>query len=348
MGSVSPLGSEQPRCDGCLKPANGRLSKDEGDWLCRRCVAVLRAARVLLDKGIAGEDTIIPTLVFAKVAGGSQAWEALSQTGQLTGESQGLELVGIMHEANGWRPPSLDDDYAGWELVEVSDGLPIVRVLPAVAKAEPHPGTKVLKQVRIQVLSKNVKPERIAAIYEQVLAEQGAQWKENSEGVFFYNYKGFLGLTVAVGTGNLSPLTVESLDVDPLQWPAYHFPPPVLVSRIYKSLLGSLRPRKGQPKAGFEYALDNYGKVQDKGADRIITAFVAWHVGEGPGARVPPKSRPRVARFLNKHLLEKSGLLQLPENSWSSSDAVWDDVERFLWYRFVRLYAGGYATFGRV
>jgi len=285
-------------------------------------VAVLWTAKVLLDKGITEEDTIIPTLVFAKVAGGSHAWEALSLTGHLGGETEGLELVGIMHEATGWRPPSLDDDYAGWELVEVSDSLPIVRVLPAVAKAEPHPGTQVLKQVRIQILSKNVKQERIARIYEQVLAEQGAQWKENSEGVFSYNYRGYLGLTVAVGIGSLNPLTVESLSVNPLQWPAFHFPPPVLVGRFYKSLLGSLRPRKGQPKAGFEYALDNYGKTHDKGADRIVTAFVAWHVGEGPGARVPPKSRPRVARFLNKHLLEKCGLLQLPENSWSSSDAV--------------------------
>ena len=348
MGRVTEPVSEKKRCDGCLKPSNSGLSKHDGDRLCRACVAVLSAGMRLLDKGINAEDTIIPTMVFAKTAGGSRGWEALLQTGVPGKEHEGLALVGIMHEANGFGQPSLNEDYAGWELVEVSDGVPIVRVQPSVATLERHPETQMFKQVRIQVLSKNEKPEKIAGIYEQVLVEEGAQWSENSQGTFSYDFKGYLGITVAVGTPSLGRLTLENMSEDPLQWPAYHFPPPVLVERIYKSLLGSLRPRKGQPKQGFEYALDNYGKAGDKGADRIVTAFVAWHVGEGSGARVPPKSRPQVARFLNKHLLEPYGLRQLPEDTWISDDPLWQDVERYLWYRFVRLYAGGYATFGSI
>jgi hypothetical protein len=308
-------------------------------------VAVLSAARVLLDRGIAAEDTVIPTMVFAKVAGGSRGWEELSPTEHVARGPKGLELVGIMHEATGWKAPSLDDDYAGWEFVGVLDGVPIVRVEHYVAVPELHPGTQVLKQVRIQVLSK-AKPETIAEKYEQVLTEQGARWESNSEGIFSYGYNGYLELTVAVGTGSLSPRTVESLSVDPLEWPAYHFPPPVLVGRIYKSLLGSLWHAK-DPK-GFAYALDNYDKSKGKAPERIVSAFVAWHIGEGPKARIPPKSRPRVAKFLNKHLLAKRGLQQLSDDPWNPADAVWQDVEKYLWYRFVRLYAGGYAPFGSV
>jgi hypothetical protein len=345
MGSLAEAGSVQSQCDGCLRPSDGALSKHDDDWLCQKCVAVLAAAETLLNKGIAAEDTIIPTMVFAKVAGGSRGWEELSQTGRVLGKHEGLELVGIMHAASNWKPPSLDDDYAGWKFVGVAHGVPIVRVEHCVAVPEPHPGTPVLKQVRIQVLSK-VKPETIAEKYEQVLTEQGARWESNSRGTFSYGYNGYLELTVAVGTGSLSPLTVESLSVDPLEWPAFHFPPPVLVGRIYKSLRGSLWHRR-DPE-GFAYALDNYGKSKGKAAERIISAFVAWHIGEGPKARIPPGSRSRVARFLNKHLLEKRSLGQLSADPYNPADAVWQDVEKYLWYRFVRLYAGGYAPFGSV
>jgi hypothetical protein len=339
MGKVAEPTSQQMRCDGCLKPAAGDLSKHDGDWLCQKCVAILSAAMALLDDGTTAEETIKPTMVFAKVAGGSRGWEELSQTGQLAGRREGLELVEIMHQACRKRPPSLDRDYAGWELDKVLDGVPIVRVRDHVVVPKTHPGTEVLKEVSVQVLSRKVKPNSIGASYERVLAEQGARWDENSQGVFSYGFHGHLGMTVAVSNISLSALDVEGMGGGPLRYPAFHFPSPVFVVRFYEGLLGSL------DAAGFAYAMDNYGKREKKAADRIVTAFVAWHVGEGPGAKVPPVSRARVKHFLNKHLLQPLELPELSDERWNVEQALWRDVQRFLWPRFVRLYAGGYATY---
>jgi hypothetical protein len=339
-------------CSGCLKPSK-ELTSSSGDQLCEKCKAVFITAAVLLNEDITAEETLIPTLVFAKIAGGSPEYAALVEKRE---PASGLGIARLMYAAMDWPPQHSQTPaeyaktlgeyvqahgYAGWELVRVVRRVPILRVLPLVALPETHPDTQILKSVRIQVLSRHVKPAEVGEIYERLLTDSGVRWSRNNSGCISYRlHDGFL--EVAAGLeGKVSPLTAESVGADTLySWPAYNFPPPRLVAGIYESLLGTVHKRTGR---GFAYALDLYNKPHpERSAKKIILAFAAWHIGEGPSARIPPKSRPRVARALNRQLLDPSE--HLPENSWSPEDKVWRDVEE-LAMRFVRLYAGGPAAF---
>jgi hypothetical protein len=352
MESVTTAAHREAVCSGCLKPSN-KLTASSGDQLCEKCKAVFLTAAVLLNEDITAEDTLIPTLVFAKIAGGSPEYAALVKEKE---QASGLEIVRLMRAADDWPPQrsqtpeeyaqTLTDyvrthEYSGWEFVRVIRDVPILRVRPLALIPEMHPGTQILKSVRIQVLSRRVKPCAVGDEYERVLNEQGAHWNENNHGLISYKATdGYLEMYVGTG-GEVSPLMAESLSNKLLSWPAYNFPPPMLIAGIYENLLGVVHKRTGR---GFAYDLDLYGKhdAHTTMARKIVHAFAAWHVGEGHRARVPPQSRTRVAGVLNRQLLNPDE--QLPEDTWLSSDKVWDDVEA-LSMRFVRLYAGGVGAF---
>ena len=337
MESVASGSISQTACGGCLRPSDA-LTSSAGDRLCGRCKAVFLAAAVLLNEGVVAEDTLIPTLVFAKAAGGSPGYKAIVRDGKPPG---GLGIVRLMEEAQGFPVGSVEEEgYVGWEFLRVVRGVPLLRVLPLAAVPEMHPGTRLPKSVRIQVLSRRVETAEVRQEYERVLIEQGASWSHNNAGAISYAARnGFLEIEAGTG-GTVSPLTVESVGRDKiLSWPACTFPPPALVAGIYGNLLGSVDKRNAH---GFAFDLDLYGKAQRKTPKRIVNAFSAWHVGEGHRRRVPPKSRPRVAGVLNRQLLDPDE--RLPENTWSPADKVWSDVEA-LSMRFVRLYAGGSGGF---
>jgi hypothetical protein len=309
-------------------------------------------AAVLLHEGITAEDTLIPTLVFAKIAGGSPEYAALVHEKE---QASGLEIVRLMRAASDWPPRRSQTpadyartlteyvrthEYGGWEFVRVVRGVPILRVRPLAGIPETHPGTEILKSVRVQVLSRHVKPAEVGEYYERVLTDRGVRWDDNNSGYISYRlHDGFLQIEVGL-EGTISPLTAESIGHILHSWPAYNFPPPRLAAEIYESLLGKVHKRTGR---GFAYDLDLYEKPQpERSAKKVILAFAAWHVGEGHPARVPPKSRHRVAGVLNRQLLDPEE--HLLENASSSKEKVWRDVEE-LAMRFVRLYAGGPGVF---
>lgn len=332
MESVTSAASSEVACSGCLKPSN-KLTPSASDQLCEKCKAVFLTAAVLLNEGVTAEDVLIPTLVFAKIAGGSAAYATLVQEKT---PAAGLNVVKLMYEAQDLSSIyTAEEEYAGWELVRVIRGVPIFRVQPLAALPQVHPDTEILKSIRVQVLSRYVKPSEVGEYYERLLTERGVRWKFNNSGYISYRFHyGFLQIEAGL-EGKISALTAESVGHVLYSWPAYNFPPPRLVAEIYESLLGKVHERTG---GGFAYDLDLYGKPQaERSAKKIILAFAAWHVGERHPARIPPKSRPRVAGVLNRQLLDPSE--HLPEDGWNAGDKVWRDVEE-LAMRFVRLYAG--------
>src|SRR5215217_8192364 len=133
MASVAGPEPEGVTCDGCLKPLRD-LNPSAGYRICDKCKAVFLVAAVLLNEGITAEDTLIPTLVFAKIAGGTPEHTALVEGGE---PASGLEIAKLMQAADDWPPrrsePSeeyakiladyvREHGYGGWQLVRVARG----------------------------------------------------------------------------------------------------------------------------------------------------------------------------------------------------------------------------------
>jgi hypothetical protein len=304
--------SERP-CDGCLSPSTDLVERAD-DALCPKCTAVFSAATMLFDNDITEENEVIPTLVAACT---------LTRPNDLTALTRSEEV------------------YPGLELVKVIDDVPVIRVLPMVVEPEKYPGTNLLKQIKINVQSKWVKPATVQQCYKEILQKEGVRWGENNHGVisYSYRYQGYY-LEIVVGTGaGFDPILAAFEDPareveNPFTWPPYQFPSPALGAGIYSSLRGSVQ---GGKDNGFAGSLDLYGKPSNKSAQKVIPAFVAWYVGSKAGKGIPPKDRPRIAKLLNKHLLRPYGQPELVEVSWVNDDTVWRDV-RSLLLRFVRLW----------
>jgi len=305
--------------------------------LCEKCIAVVRAAVVLLNRAIADEATIIPTLVIAKIAGGSPGYTALDSA------SAPVNIPRLMHEARDSSAESAEGEYAGWDLMGVIDGVPIAHVRPLALKLEDHAGTTVLKRVEVQVISRRIKSETVMTSYECALRERGAEWSENNHGVISYGFnRGYLSMQLSSGE-DLNASIVRSFGEDFFRNPGNHFPAPSLVGGIYSSLLGSVHKRN---RHGFAYALDLYEKPLAKSPLRLILAFVAWHVGEGYDVERPRTiiaDKQHVEQFVYRQVIESLDVP--PNNPWLSSRKAWEDAEKFAWNRFTRLYAMGPAPY---
>jgi hypothetical protein len=280
----------------------------EEDGLCPGCRSVFQAARVLLRSGIISEEELIPTLVFARIAGRA--------------EDRHYED----HYSSGYEPAVeslMSGSHPGLEVTKFVDRLPIVGVKPFAVSAEKHLGTEVLKRVQIRTLSKKVKSYDVADNYRKLLEQEQAPWNENNHGEFAYDcLYGYLELVVTQGA-HLSPQLVEGYRGDPLRHPAFHFPPPEIVEGVHEAMIRRFADR-----------LDLYGKAQKKTPGTLVPAFAAWHVGAQADEKISPATRPRVSRVLNRLLLGPCGLQQLPESSSHSGDLVWRDAAQ-LWPRFI-------------
>jgi hypothetical protein len=295
-------------CNACL--ISGASTGDNDDGLCTGCRNVFQAAKVLFQSGITAEEELIPTLVFARIAGRAEDPHYKNHYGSGYEPAEGSVLSG---------------SHPALEITRFVDQVPVVRVKSFAVSAERHEGTQILKSVRIRTLSRKVKSSDVAKGYEQLLEQEGARWDKNNHGDFSYNcLYGFLELAVTEGS-ELSPLAVEGFGEDLFRHPVYHFPPPQIVKGVHEAM-----------KRTFANRLDLYLKPQRKTPDKLIPAFAAWHVGGKADEEVPSASQPRVAKVLNHHLLEPCGLTQLGEKASNSAELVWRDV-KVLWPRFINI-----------
>jgi hypothetical protein len=249
--------AEQDNPDACNACQNSSASADDNDdGLCTGCRNIFQAARVLLQSGITAEEELIPTLVFARIAGRAEDQHYKDHYRSGYGSAEESVLSG--------RHPAL-------EVITFVDRVPVVRVKPFAVSAERHEGTQVLKRVRIRTLSRRVKSLDVAKSYEQLLKQEDARWDENNHGEFAYDcLSGYLELEVAQGA-EFSPLRVEGYGGDPLRHPAFHFPPPEIVEGVHEAM-----------KRRFAKRLDFYGKAQKKTPGKLVPAFAAWHVYTSP------------------------------------------------------------------
>lgn len=335
-----PLAENEDQCDGChmlcLK-SQADFATHGGDRLCATCRTVFWTAAVLFDQRVAEEDVIIPTLVFARNAAGSEAYRDLTKREGLV---DGCTALSLAKTALGTTLLDEDQAYMGLELVKVVDGVPLVRAAPFSILAEDYCGTRLLERVRVQILSRRTKPTSIRDRYLRLLEERDARWGKNLYGYLSYDFsRSYLEITIDASEG-FHPLNHRQrlgAPENPLEAPAFHFPPPTIVERFCEGVLLSLR---GDEWTGDIYGLDVYGKPLGKTAEKIIPAFVAWHVGPAAIGKIPAQARAGVSRILNKHLLRPCDKPELTEDGWSSDDTVWRDVEA-LRLRFERLNGAG-------
>jgi len=248
----------------------------------------LTAAHALLDNNVLEEPAILGTLAFAW---SKDTWAADPE------------------------------DYGGLELLSSVDGVPLLRLPRITAGVITYDGSRIPKAARIDVYSRDVKPQELAELYERLLKDHGIHFDKCSAGSVSWDIED-ANLTLTVrAMKELHPDRVSLFK----SYPAgriYSFPPPPLVGGFYSTLLGSTDKRTF---SGYAYALAESGRHTPQ---KAVTGSVAWLLGERSNDATPPRvRRPRIAKALNKHLLAPRGEQQLPEDFWVPDNTVWRDAD---------------------
>jgi hypothetical protein len=273
-------------CDTCggRKDNPDDLQRRTGDNTCEQCDALLTAAHALLDNNVLDEATILGTLAFAW---SKDAWAA---------------------------DPG---DYGVFEFLTAADGVPLLRLPNITTRVITYDGGRIPNAVKINVYSRDVKPQELAEVYERLLKNQKIHFDRCSAGSMAWKTeRATLTLTVRA-MKEPDPGRVSSSKTYPAGRGVYSFPPPTLVGGFYRALLGSTHKKTF---SGYAYALAESGRHPPQQA---VIGGVAWLLGENNKAIPPRERRPRIAKTLNKHLFAPRDERKLPEDYWTSDDTLW-------------------------
>jgi hypothetical protein len=286
------------------------------DYACDSCLAVLEVAQGLLDNRVKDENEIITTIALAAQAGLSWT-EAANQSSGVFGQ-----------------------EYPGLAFSRDVDGMPLFRMLPVLVEVVRYEGAELPKEIRIEVSSRVVTAEEVAARYGQTLHEERIP-SDNCVGMRLECSTDDLVLTMTVKPrATLHPQRIQYATTYPAG-PIYHFPPPNIIRGWCKELLGSADPRTFR---GIAYALGYHDRreAQWKSTKTTVIACLACCFGELDPTTRPAERRPRISRALNRHLLSQYDITELPETSWTANRKLREDVKEvgalfkrasYLWQR---------------
>jgi len=182
-----------------------------------------------------------------------------------------------------------------------------------------YTGSSIAEAVKIDVFSRDVKPQELAEAYEGILKRREIHFDGCSGGSVTWDIENGSLTLVVRAMRKLHPGRVPLFEAYPAGR-VYSFPPPALVSDFYRTLLGSTDKRR---LSGYAHALAPRGRHT---REKAVTASVAWLLGERDEGTPPQERRPRIAKTLNKHLLKPRGERELPEDYWTPDDTVWRDA----------------------
>ena len=184
---------------------------------------MLTAAHALLDNNVVDEPAVLGTLAFA--------W------------SKDTRAVG-------------SEDYGGLEFLSSVDGVTLLRLPRITAGVVTYDGSHIPKAARIDVYSRDVKRQELAEVYERLLKDHGIHFDKCSAGSVYWDIEeASLTLTVRA-MKELHPARVPLFKTYSAGR-IYSFPPPLLVSGFYGTLLGSTDKRTF---SGYAYALGESGR----------------------------------------------------------------------------------------
>jgi hypothetical protein len=303
---VRKLASEKPPTverDGALCGKCER-AEPEPDLVLEAHKGLLRAARALLKHGVADEDIIIPTLVFAAVSDDATGFAKVRPRFAEAGDDDEAwqERRQVWHEA-----------FADlWVERPLLDGVLVVHLKNLSVQPYPaEPGSEVVGRIRIQVYRRRNTPKDLEHLYGQCLVENGIPHDDQRGSVGWMFSEGRLWLLVHPENERVHPLGELRGGTRNERLPQRPFPSPGVVRGVYEALSPRLpkdvlvdRKRGGQPKPRV-----------------LIPACVAWYIS-GRGEELERSGeRPKLTEALNNTLMRPSGLEPLPQSP--EDHAVW-------------------------
>ena len=274
---------------------------------------VFRAAKVLFRENILDEELIIPTLAFANQA------SALSELKTLR---ERFAAIADDRERREQFSTEFEQRFRGLTPIGISDDVLVLKTLPISVDVSRYPDTSILKEIRINVFMRHVKPPEVAARYKWELEQAGVPYDESTQASVGYRSSGTY-LSIVVDPG-------KDLDVDQVARLSSRdgqltFPPPMFVRDNYASAKGSVTKKRFR---GLGYSLGGRQSGDAAKADNLIPACVAWYLREQGGIA----DDHRVATLLNRELLEGCSKTEVRAKSgeaiWKSIDKVGDSIKR--------------------
>jgi hypothetical protein len=264
-----------------------------GTTICGSCMTLFWFAEVLLEADVTEED-IVPTLAFVRHA--EVLWPIRDPGGR----------VAAAHK--------LVDRYPAFDLVEVVNGVPVLRMKHAIAEVVRYHGSQLAKRIRIRALSRFAEPEEMAKLYWDFCTRENLPRHKSSPGSLAWDFDR-MHLVVDVGPREeIHSARLPGLSDYP-QVRRFAFPLDTVVRDLLRALLG-----QGQKKnLMFGALLSDLGRSTRMSRETVVTACVLWHLR---GERTPNRVRreEEAAEIVNRFLLEP---LEKKPLTISRNDATW-------------------------
>ena len=277
-----------------------------------RFADLFKAARVLLEKGIADEDQIYPTLAFANEVGQGAGIVREQKERLVSAWEDGSDSWADAVDAFSRRHPSIRP-------VEVLGGVAVLERVPMSVRIDEYPIQDVeIPRVIVLTIHQHRRlptPEQVAARYANELAAIGVPHAESQEGRFEFAFRdGHLQIEVHHKRTSVPQEYIGTMFRDS----KLEFPHPNLVGAFYKMLLGTTS------KDGFARYMVPRKRGPTPPPDTIIPASVAFFLRDYGGMKEGMKAH----RLLNGHVL-RTHWKTLPEgHSNSTSNQLWRDVDK--------------------
>jgi hypothetical protein len=289
--------SQPETCHSCHRLSESMHNR-YGTTICGSCLTLFWFAEVLLEADVTEED-IMPTLAFARHA--EVLWP-IRDPG---------ERVAAAHK--------LVDRYPAFDLVEVVNGVPVLRMKHAMVEVVRYHGSHLAKSIRIRVLSRFAEPEEMAKLYWDFCARENLPRHKLSPGSLAWDF-GRMHLVVDVGPREeIHSARLPGLSDYP-QVRRFAFPLDTVVRDLLRALLG-----QGQEKnLMFGALLSDLGRSTRISPEAAVTACVLWQLR---GERTPNRVRreEEAAEIVNRLLLEPSEKNPL---TISKNDATWRNAKK--------------------
>jgi hypothetical protein len=223
-----------------------------GANICGSCMTLLQFAEVLFEADVT-EEEIVPTLAFARYT--EMLWPLRNPE----------KRAAAAHK--------LVDRYPAFDLVDVANGVPVLRMKHAIVEVVPYRGSHLAKSIRIRVLSRFAEPDEMAKLYWDSCERESLPRHKSSPGSLAWDFER-MHLRVDVGPR-------EEIDSNRLhgllEYPQvrrFAFPLDTVVQERLRALLG-----QGQAKnLIFAALLSDLGRSSPMSLEKAVIACVLWDV----------------------------------------------------------------------